>query len=148
MDASFLDFSIIDLLDTSVVISQCEGPSQSSIFVCCREADPVNIEFLKKILSAVQIDLDKEVSLLKITHPHGFSFSQLQSTKAFKKALIFDFPPSFLGLQLNLQKYQPFTLNGCTLLFADPLQDISNNKMMKTALWTALKAMFFDKEGK
>lgn len=142
LDASFLDFKIIDFSDIQMVLSKCQGNAAKGIFICSSDMDVEVESFLTKILSAVQLDLNGDVLLLKKTIGNGFSFSSLKEHHPIQKVLVFGLAPSNLGIHINSQKYQPLVIGGTTFLFCDELTSIANNQNLKKSLWVALQGMF------
>jgi len=138
----FIDFKIIDVTDTNTILSACTGSPEKGIFLSYQETDKSMEPFLSKILSAVKLDLQADVLTLEKTVDNDFSFSALSKAQSIDKALFFGIPPKAVGLQVNVQKYQPLTINGCLFLFADDLKSISEKQELKRALWGALKAIF------
>jgi len=114
----FLDFKIIAVTDTQNIIAECSGNAQKGIFISYPSSDEPMVDFLTKILSAVKLDLQKDVLVLGKTPNEGFSFSGFAKQVGIQKAIIFGIAPKTLGLQINHQKYQPFILNDCLFLYA------------------------------
>jgi len=139
---SFLDFKIISITDTQSIINQCSGNAQKGIFICYPTSDEVMVDFLTKILSAVKLNLKKDVFILEKTPDNDFSFSSFAKEVGIQKAILFGVAPQTIGLQINPQNYKPFTLNDCLFLFADELATISANQQLKKLLWNALKEIF------
>ncbi|MFK7981267.1 MAG: hypothetical protein AB8G86_14875 [Saprospiraceae bacterium] len=142
MSNSFLDFKIIAVTDTKNIIDQCNGNAQNGIFICYPATDESMVEFLAKILSAVKLDLKKDVFLLTKTADNNFSFSGFAKEIGIQKAIFFGTIPQTIGLQINCPKYKPFALNDTLFLFADELIKISANQQLKKLLWNALKEVF------
>ncbi len=142
MNNPFFDFKIIELQDLTDLIAKLEGTIAKGVFVCYAASETEYEAFLSKILSAINLDLKTEVLVLKETLETGFSFSQLQTQRGIKIALVFGYLPQHLGVQVNYQKYQPFIIKNCTFLFADKLAKISEDKKLKTLLWKALQTVF------
>ena len=142
MDATFLDFKIIDLQEPASLLTKLEGNADKGIFICFSKEEIEHEAFLSKILSAIKLDLQTDVLILKETLDKGFSFSQIQAQKEIKITLIFGYSPKHLGIHANCQKYQPLTIHSCTFLFADKLAEIANDKKLKTLLWQALQSIF------
>ena len=139
---SFLDFKIIAITDTKVIIDQCNGNAQNGIFICYPITDEPMVDFLAKILSAVKLDLNKDVLVLSKTTDNNFSFSGFAKELGIQKAIFFGTAPQTIGLQINCPKYKPFELNDCLFLFGDELTKISANQQLKKLLWNALKEVF------
>lgn len=142
MQHPFLDFKIIAVTDTKNIIDQCSGNAQKGIFICYPTSDETMIDFLAKILSAVKLDVKKDVLVLEKTPDNDFSFSGFGKELSIQKAILFGISPQTIGLQINYQKYQPFNLNNYQFLFVDELTTISANQQLKKLLWNALKAIF------
>lgn len=142
MSNQFIDFKIINVTDSSDILSACTGSPEKGIFLSYHQADKSMEPFLAKILSAVKLDLQADVLTLEKTVDNDFSFSALSKAQSIYKALFFGIPPKAVGLNVHIQKYQPFTINGCLFLFADDLTSISEQQELKRALWGALQAIF------
>jgi len=142
LNHQFLDFKLINVQDTSTILEQCQGDSNNTVFISFPSADKPMEEFLSKILSAVKLDLKKDVLVLEKTPNNNFSYGGLQKAVGIQKAIFFGITPSMIGLQVNHQKYQAFSINGCTFLFGDTLSQINKNQSLKKALWVALQGMF------
>ena len=96
----------------------------------------------KKITSSFWVPYLFPTPLKEKTTKNDFSFSSLQKATSIQKAFFFGVSPAKVGLQVNHQKYQPFTINDCTFFFGDSLTAINNNKQLKKALWGALQKIF------
>lgn len=142
MKHPFLDFKIISVSDTKNIISQCSGNTQKGIFISYSTSDETMVDFLAKILSAVELDLQSDVLILRKTPNNDFSFSSFSQEINIQKVVLFGIPPQSIGLQINYQKYQPINRNNCLFLFADELATISANQQLKKLLWNALKEIF------
>lgn len=142
MSNQFLDFKIINITDTDTIVAACTGNPDKGIFLSYHAADKSMEPFLAKILGAVKLDLQADVLTLEKTIDNDFSFSALSKAQTIYKALFFGIDPKTVGLNVNFQKYQPFTVNGCLFLFADDLKSISENQALKKALWGALQTIF------
>ncbi len=142
MQHPFLDFKIIALTDTKNITNQCSGNAEKGIFICYSTTDESMVDFLAKILSAVKLDLNKDVLVLSKTMDNNFSFSGLAKELSIQKAIFFGIAPQTIGLQINCPKYKPFELNDCLFLFADELTTISASQQLKKSLWMALKEVF------
>lgn len=140
----FLDYSVIALQEVDEVIKKCTGSNQKKLLVVYNldKTEAKNIEFLKKILSAAKFDIQDDILLLGTTPKQGFSFISMRTKVALDNLLVFGFPPSFLGLNLDISTYQPTHFNHCGFLFADDLSLLESNKQLKGALWNGMKELF------
>jgi len=140
----FLDYPIIPLREVDEVRKECSGSNQKKLLVVynSNETKAESIEFLKKILGAAKFDLNDDILLLGTTSKKGFSCIALKAKVAFDNLLVFGFPPSYVGLNLDLTTYQPIHFNDCGFLFADDLSMLESNQQLKGALWIGMKEMF------
>ena len=66
----------------------------------------------------------------------------MRTEAAFDNLLVFGFPPSYFGLNLDIITYQPIHFNDCGFLFADDLSLLESDKQLKGALWIGMKELF------
>ncbi|MBL7779679.1 MAG: hypothetical protein JNM22_00590 [Saprospiraceae bacterium] len=101
-----------------------------------------NTDFLKKVLSAAQLDLERDTLFAII--PEGMPIDMAASLriKPATHVLVFGISPTQLGLHVEARPFQPFSFYGTTWLFADALSALEPDKTKKGLLWTALKSMF------
>ncbi len=145
----FMDFSVVHLKEPKEILQKCKGSNQKKLLVVYNEKDesPERIEFLKKILGAAKFDIDEDILLLKLTQKEPFSFVALRANVAnhlggIDSLLVFGFEPTHFGLNLDVQKYQPFRFYDCGFLFADGLSVLENEKQLKGALWQGMQELF------
>lgn len=106
--------------------------------------------FLGKILTAVKLDIEKDIALLPITPGTSFSLSRLRKQVPVRTAIVFGMAPSAIGLQCVSRRYTPLRLDGLTCLFADELEVIcrerqQGGKRLSAALWQSLQSLFLPK---
>ena len=122
-------------------LATCRGSNEKLIFVGIQlETDEeARLFFLKKILSAVQIDLQKDALFASFGDPDSGSFIQLLRKKGVEKCLLFGLEPARLGLGISVRLNESFVFYGCRFLFAEKLSAIENDVAKKQQLWAALK---------
>ncbi|HPI05231.1 MAG TPA: hypothetical protein PLM41_02550 [Saprospiraceae bacterium] len=103
-----------------------------------------NTDFLKKVLSAAQLDLERDTLFAEIPESEPVDMAASLRIKPAAQVLVFGIPPKQLGLHLNAPVFQPFAFYGTTWLFADALSVLEPDKTKKGLLWTALKTMFLN----
>lgn len=99
-----------------------------------------NEDFLKKVLLAINIDLD-DIALVNLA---GMDEAQMEAIKTFPHRLRFCFMekiPDIL-METELKLYENSMHDGNKILWCDPLGPISNNKELKIKLWQQLKLIF------
>ena len=93
-------------------------------------------------MPSVGINLQKDTFELYVPPGYQVNFSSLDHEKGFRIALFFGLRPNEVGLNLNVQKYQPISFLDKTYLFSDSLEVIQSNTALKRPLWEGLKAIF------
>ena len=148
LNGQFFDTKLFVIDDTDETLKNTTGSNQKKLCIVCKteEVSSEDLEFLKKILSAVKYDLKEDVLLVSITQNQALGFSSIRTNHNIKDAIIFGINPQSLGLHFKVNLYQPFSCNQCRFLFAHSLKEIANKKEWKGALWTALQEMFLNKE--
>ena len=142
MNSQFLDFKIIHKEEIAVILNRCKGLNKRQVFLLYDQKEIDQLPFLSKILAAVKLDLTEDLLVLEGDSSTNFSFFELQSEQQTDKVIIFGYAPKTLGIHLLMNKYEVSTINDCQFLFADDLEQISNDKQLKGKLWGALKKMF------
>lgn len=147
LNSDFFDTKLFVVKNTDNTLKNASGSNQKKLCIVCRtdEASSQELEFLKKILSAVKYDLKEDVLLVNITQNQDLGFNAIRTNHEIKDAIIFGINPQNLGLHFKANLYQPFSCNQCRFLFAHSLKEIANKKEWKGALWTALQEMFLNK---
>ncbi|MEO6759284.1 MAG: hypothetical protein ABIO24_07500 [Saprospiraceae bacterium] len=130
-DQSIFDLASGDFARQVLIISRSEP-----------EAAVNNRNFLTKVLSAVQLSLDRDALFVELPVGQPVSLVMDVRRKKPQAVLVFGISAPQLGLHLHLSPYQPLDFQQMTLLFADALSDLEQDKEKKGLLWTALKTMF------
>jgi len=93
---------------------------------------------LTKILQAVDLSIKK----VCVVHKPNFNISLLWHYINFHKCLIFGVHPKEIGLYIEVQHYDPCTLNDKVFLFSDSVTVLLSQPEKKKTLWKALQLMF------
>jgi hypothetical protein len=149
LESEFLDFHVINVPESESLSDQLRGQNQRNVLVVF-QCDTNNEEleaFLGKILAAVQLDLTKDTTLLKLTANQRFSFTGLHRAHDLKTVIAFGIAAERMGVQFATPLYQPIRHEGVTFLFSDDLEKIyeerqAGGKKMSASLWKALKEIF------
>ncbi len=120
------------------------GNNQKKVLVICQDPKQQTelLDFLKKILGAIDLDIDNDISLLKAKKGSLYSFIGARNKIAFDKMLVFGLPAADLGLNIKAQPYKIINIENCQLLFSDGLAAITSDKKLKGALWSSLQLLF------
>ncbi len=98
---------------------------------------------LKKILSAIKIDMSNDVCLVKKTEsPTRLNILSAIKDLEIKKVLCFGLQPLDLTLNISASFYKPLQVGAHTFLFADSLSILDTDPARKKALWNNLQQIF------
>ena len=150
MNNAFDNFNLIAVPDLEQVQNIGIGAHQKGLIIFWESAltDTQELEqFLSKILSAVQFNLQSDTFLIKLKPDQKIPFTSINYLKPSQYLVSFGIAPTRLGLHFNVQKYQDFQHQQIKYLFTDDLQAIfeerqRGEKQMSAALWKALKRLF------
>lgn len=149
MKTTLYDFPIFPISEASEAQKRLQGENQKGILIALDwEGDSENLRpFLSKVLSAVKLDIDKDVLLLFITPEENIGLARLINDHGIDHILLFGPFTHQLGLQFTLRNYQPTRVSGRIFLQVDKLKAIfeerqSGGKKMAGALWNNLKSIF------
>jgi hypothetical protein len=102
------------------------------------------IDFLEKILKAIQLDLQQDTLFINMMPDRPLKITDLLKKNDSHQMLLFGIPPSSLGIQFPLPLYLNIEHQGVHYLAADPLPAIfterqAGGKTMSGKLWKAIK---------
>ncbi|MBU6343441.1 MAG: hypothetical protein KGS48_18230 [Bacteroidetes bacterium] len=103
---------------------------------------PGNRDFLIKILSAAQINPEKDTFWIESTNPNGLSVISFLKEKQAETVLVLGFTPQQIGLQTEIPCYIPTPFYNTIWLFSEPLSVLEPDKTRKGLLWKALQQCF------
>lgn len=145
----YFDLEIILFEDAAEVAARCVGENTKQTFIVFQQDERVEelLQFLTKILAAVQLDLQKDVKLLAVEPQEQFSFIQLSKIFEIQKLLSFGISPNRMGINFQTIPYTISKHENRSFIFADDLKKIleerqQGGKRMSGELWKALKALF------
>lgn len=137
----FLNFDIYKITNNSENINIIYNNDVRKTMILIKNSDEEHLDFLSKILGAVQFDI-KDVVLIGIEQNIQLSLTQIIKTVDIDKVVLFNIAPKDIGLNCQLPNYFPLKINEQMFLLADSLSQIFKNKVKKKELWTALQKMF------
>ena len=97
------------------------------------------MKFLSDILKACDLKLD-EVALFEGAGPGDLE--TLRTTCDPRAMLLFGIDPPATGLPLHIPHFQVIEHGGIKLISAPPVEDMFDDKALKSSLWTGLKKIF------
>lgn len=150
MHSSFFDFKVFVIPESAEVGPTGRGAAQKGLLILYAPGDEAQEDldrFLGKILQAMDYELERDAWTFCKTPHDSLSLPELIETGRCQHVLLFGLSPDELGLPLPITPYQPIQHEGITLLPADDLPTIyqerrSGGKARSVQLWTMLKETF------
>lgn len=149
MKSNFFDFKIFAVPEPADTREKMEGDGNEGVLVLYQPSEAASDElgFLKRILQAVRLELERDVFLVHITPDQRVSLSGMRRGSGIRKVIAFGIDPARLGIRFNADLYQPVRHQDLVYLFADDIQRIhaerqQGEKRRAAALWRALQEMF------
>jgi hypothetical protein len=132
-------YNSTDIVSNPIIL----GKNKKHILIVCNNFEKAEIsDFLTKIMSAVNTDLQEDTSIINLKDSKTHSWSGIVKSTAPKKVIFFGIDAGNLGLHIKLLKYQHFSWNGINILASDSLEEIIADKNKKSMLWRELQLMF------
>lgn len=142
----FSDNDLFFQIPEHSILDHAKGAFAKRVAVVIRDESqsPENTDFLKKVLLAAGLDLEKDTLQLAIKHGESVSFLPLAKTKQAERILVFGILPNQIGLHINCPLYEPVQFYGVELLFAHDLDELKPDTTLKRQLWQALQQLFLN----
>ncbi|MEY3052233.1 MAG: hypothetical protein RLY31_2018 [Bacteroidota bacterium] len=138
---SFLDFNVFAVDSESY--PPCVGENGKGVLVGSGELlDADLVDFLRKVLSAVGLDMEKDAARFVLTEPHRTWLWGYQAGGVWSRALLFGIPALRLGMNAEVEAFRPLSLEGRRLLFAPPLSVVTRDAGLKRSLWAGMQPLF------
>jgi DNA polymerase III psi subunit len=140
----FLNFDVFPNIEIKEAVTCVYEKNAKKTLIVANSDDAEQLDFLAKILKAIQYDISEDVILFSLEK------GKIVNLTAFKKnntteinyVLLFGVEANQLDLQFKLPNYYPLKVNEMTFLAADSLGSISKNKALKMKLWENLQQLF------
>lgn len=117
------------------------SPQQLTTVVVVQNANTETLALLKKILGAVNQDLNKDCLLIQ--EDQAVAFKDIKQVTPVQDLLVFGWTAANMGLNIAVTPYQPVVFDGVKVLFAPNLTVIAANKHKeKQQLWLQLQQLF------
>lgn len=149
MNTSFFDYKVFVPGESAEQQQKLLGKHAKGLLLLfvTHEQQAELLDFLKKILSAVQFDLEEDTAYLDINATAAVNVASLAGINSSKMVICFGFALPQLGFHFEIPNYYPFKHQGVTYLFVDDLLAIyeerqAGGKKLSGALWKCLQEMF------
>ncbi len=97
--------------------------------------------FLTGILAACKLNIS-DVAIFNLGNHPGTTYKDLVSYFKSKNVFLFGVEPVDFGLPMNFPHFQQQKFTGITFLFSPSLNELENDKLLKSKLWICLKQIF------
>ena len=97
------------------------------------------LAFLLSILSACKLGI-ADVGIVNVSPVD--SYRHLQTTYKPRVMLLCGIAPQSLEMPLDFPQFQVQPFDNCTFLFSPALEEIENDKVLKSKLWVCLRKVF------
>jgi hypothetical protein len=111
--------------------------------LCITESDSFGQDeemTLKKLISAIKYDFDKDIFFLKIHKGDIFSVGTLPVQ--YKDVIAFGVLPEQLGLNIDYKWYEILKFDHSRMLLSESIKDLNTFPQKKQQLWVKLQQMF------
>lgn len=131
-------------IDANDQLSNIASNSFKVIVVLEAKEEKVLLDgLLTKILSAINIDISKDVCLIKTPErSHSLNIINVIKDLKIEKVICFGVQPKDLTLNFASTLYKPIQIGELTFLFADTLSTLDKDAARKKALWANLQKIF------
>lgn len=102
---------------------------------------PAYMEFLNGMISACKLNID-DVVIMNIDGQPGLDIKSLLSYFKSQVVILFGIIPTSLGLPIGFPHFQVQPFDGVTYLSTPTLEELSEDKVLKSKLWVCLKRIF------
>ena len=141
---NLVDFEVFPLPDDTHLSVKGENQKNIVVFYKKSEKEGDDLNFLEKVLAAIQINTKKDICLVRLEKEQQTSLSALKGQHDINIVLLFGITTKQLGINFEIPNYHPFQLQDIQFLLADSLGSILKNGQKKRQLWESLKLLSLD----
>ena len=99
------------------------------------------LKLLTNMLTACKLSLD-DIQLINLEQQTGPIYKEVITKLNNGIVLLFGAAPSSLDLPVDFPYFQVQSFNNCTFLYTPSLEEIKNDKVLKSKLWICLRKIF------
>lgn len=142
--SDFLDFDVYPNMSNTNDLNYIHDNNAKNTLIVVHSTDIDSLEFLTKILKAINFDITQDVILLSIDKGQKVRLTDIKKNvnNSIENVLLFGISSDELGVQFNLPSYYSLKINNTNFLRADALATVSKNQTKKKQLWQSLQKMF------
>jgi hypothetical protein len=101
--------------------------------------DPLN--FLTTILSACKLSL-ADIAILNLENAPSGIYKNVQEKFKSSVTILFGITPQKFEMPINFPEFQVQPFDKCTFLSAPTIEQMENDKLLKSKLWVSLRKIF------
>lgn len=152
-DGDSLPLPLADIVQPAIERAPLEPPSiaflgenKQGILVLVRYAHSPflpaeELAFLSNMLTACKLEL-ADVAIINLANRADTSYKEILQSLKGTVFLLFGTDPATLNLPISFPQFQVQTFSGYTFLSTPPLDQIREDKMLKSKLWVCLRRIF------
>lgn len=131
-------------IESQEVESTNSDLSKKSVQIILNQKDrqPETIEYLSKIMSAIQLSIVDDCNIHYVDDLNKNWFNQFLAQIGSSKCIFFGVDPAKIGVWFQVPVYRYFTLLQNDFIFIDTPDTIKTNKEKKSLFWAELQLMF------
>ena len=122
------------------------GDYKKRILFIVRYDDAVHIpdeqlNFLTTILSACKLSL-ADIAILNLAKAPSTFYKEVQEKFKSNVTILFGITPQQFEMPVNFPEFQVQPFNNCTFLSGPTIEQMENDKLLKSKLWVSLRKIF------
>jgi len=99
------------------------------------------LRFLQDVMQACRLTMD-DVSILNVSHLPSATYTNWNAHLQSDTIILLGPTPAEVGVPLNFPQFQIQSHNKIRFLAAPALEELENDKLLKSKLWVCLKTLF------
>lgn len=112
-------------------------------FIVSKNEYESNQDLLYKIIQAVGLNLEKDISIIQLENAKGrIVLNELNRQSTSKHFFVFGLSKKQLGLQSDLHYHHPRVTENFVIHLSYSLDELASNTLKKKELWAYLKKIF------
>jgi len=142
----FFNFEFYPVKNSAQQLKSVLGSNQKSLLLIGTEISrPEDIDFLSKVLKAIQYDYPNDIALLDIAATGTLNLTEVFQQLEPKEIILFGESPMKHGLHIKVPYYEWFKWQDWHILRVESLTTLQTQVQKKKAFWGCLKSHFLDK---
>lgn len=129
-------------LNESNSLPLLQGNGKKGLLIVIQKSDmDNNLDTLKGMVQAIKLDFDNDVTFA-ICSEMPINLNQTIADKKLSTVILLGVTSQQIGFRINAQKYFYYNMEKYSILLADSLQTMNDDKSVKIAFWKKLQERF------